>query len=290
MIDFLANVDNVFQGIKGDFDALWSIQRRNSTVEFVTPYTTLSGDAVSVFVTQRDNGYVVSDAGRVSDVAFEQEVVLEDRKTFHFADLVEKFGVKFVCPKEEKRKFFYKTTVDINMMSSIIYDMAHFQKTLMDAILLDTMFAVQESAEAKFFSRRVKEMLREKARLYSTDGRKYELYTDEDVKMFQFTTGVRKVGTDERWLGMSIFCTNVPNLVRSVQRANFGFEFVAKDRGVKMASICDEIPECVRQSKKASVLQLATEKWHDSYGVENYQYSEVESMKSMECLFNTQAA
>ena len=290
MKDLVSGVDKLFAQIKNDFNALWVIQRRNATVEFITPYTTLSGDAVSVFVTQRENGYVVSDAGRVFELASDQEVAVEDRKVFHHSELINKFGVKVVRQREERREFYYKITSDIKMMSSLIYDMAHFQKALMDAILLDTMFVTQESSEAKFFSRRVKETLREKVRLLSSDKDKYELYTDDNVKMFQFTTGVRKVGTNERWLGMSIFCTNVPNLVRSVQRANFGFEFVEKEPGLKMASICDKVPEDVLRNKKSSVLQLATDKWHKSYGVENYQYLDVVSMKSMEFLFGSKAA
>lgn len=290
MKDLVSGADKLFAQIKNDFNALWVIQRRNATVEFITPYTTLSGDAVSVFVTQRKNGYVVSDAGRVFELASEQEVAVEDRKAFHHSELVDKFGVKVVRQNEDKRELYYKMTSDIKMMSSLIYDMAHFQKALMDAILLDTLFVTQESSEAKFFSRRVKDTLREKVRLLSSDKDKYELYTDDNVKMFQFTTGVRKVGTNERWLGMSIFCTNVPNLVRSVQRANFGFEFVEKVSGLKMASICDKVPEDVLRNKKSSILQLATEKWHNAYGVANYQYSDIASMKSMELLLGSKAA
>lgn len=290
MKDLISQVDVLFSRIRSDFNELWSIRHRNSTVEFVTPYTTLSGDAVSVFITQRDNGYVVSDAGRVFDVASEQEVVLADRKTLHYAELIDKFGVKVVHQKESKRVFCYKTTNELTMVSSCIYDIALFQKALMDAILLDTMFASQESSDAIYFSRRVKETLREKVRTLSTDKQKYELYVDDNAKLFQFTTGVRKVGTPNRWLSMNIFCTNLQNFRRSVFRAEFGFKYVEKDPQLRLASVSDALPENLSSNRGVAVLHSAMSKWGHDYGVTNFTYADIEDLTTLETLFKVSVA
>ena len=74
MTNLMLNVEGLYAEIRSDFDSLWSIKNRNATVEFITPYTTLGDDAISVFVTQRDNGYVVSDGGRLYDTGKEQGV------------------------------------------------------------------------------------------------------------------------------------------------------------------------------------------------------------------------
>ncbi len=290
MIDLINQTDRLFEQIKTDFDSLWSVKQRNATIEYITPYTTLTGDAVSVFVTQRDNGYVITDAGCIFDLAAEQEVELGERKTLHYAELVAKFGIKVIAQRDQQKVFCYKNTMDLNMVSSCIYDMANFQQTLMNAILLDTIFSSQETASAKYFNRRVRDTLREKVRALSSDKHKYELYLGEEAKLFQFTTGIREVGTELFWIGMGICRTNLQNFRHSVLRAEFGFKYIGKSENIKMASVSDVLPTSLIENRGVGILQTAMGKWESDYGVSNYKYEDVESLDNMTILFGNPAA
>ena len=136
MTNLMLNVEGLYAEIRSDFDSLWSIKNRNATVEFITPYTTLGDDAISVFVTQRDNGYVVSDGGRLYDTGKEQGVELDGHKGFHYGELIAKFCVKVAEQPQTKRRFFYKMVSDVKMLSSAIYDVAHFQEAMANAVYL----------------------------------------------------------------------------------------------------------------------------------------------------------
>lgn len=293
MIDLLSMTDDIFSQIRNDFNMLWTVKRRNATIEFITPYTMLSGEVVSVFVTQRENGYVVSDAGRIAAIADEQDVELESRKTFHYAELLAKFGISVTKGPDNKRVFCYKRTTDLKLLSSCIYDVAHFQEALVNALLIDTMFAPVETEASKYFGIRVKEVLKDKVHKLSTEGQRYELFTDDSMKFYQFTAGIRRVGSEDRWMGMSICRTNLENYNKSVMRAEVAFSHARKGLNgdaLHLSSISDVLPMRLQNNKKVGFLKGLMDQWKTDFGVENHSYEQVNVMESMDLLFHRRVA
>ena len=287
MIDLMSNVEGLYAEIRSDFDSLWSIKNRNATVEFITPYTTLGDDAISVFVTQRDNGYVVSDGGRLHETGKEQGVELDGHKGFHYGELIAKFGVKVVDQPQTKRRFFYKMVSDMKMLSAAIYDVAHFQEAMANAVFLDTMFAPEEPRESVYFRRRVNEALKQKIRDLSSDDKKYEYIRDDKIRFCRFSSGIREIGTNKLWLGMTICRSNINNYRHSVYQAEFGSTHASQflpDADLRMSTVVDTLPTSLVNNKEAGMLQIVMNGW-PGRRISSLSFEEIIGMASMDTLF-----
>ncbi len=287
MMDLMSNVEGLYAEIRSDFDALWSIKNRNATIEFITPYTTLGDDAISVFVTQRDNGYVVSDGGRLYDTGKEQGVELDGHKGFHYGELIAKFSVKVVEQPQTKRRFFYKMVSDMKMLSAAIYDVAHFQEAMANAVYLDTMFAPEEPRESVYFRRRVSEALKQKIRDQSSEEKKYEYIRDDNIRFCRFSSGIREIGTNKLWLGMTICRSNINNYRHSVYQAEFGFMHASQflpDTDLRMSTVVDVLPTALMNNKEAGKLQVVRNDW-PKRGIKSHSFDEIIGMASMDTLF-----
>ena len=287
MTNLMLNVEGLYAEIRSDFDSLWSIKNRNATVEFITPYTTLGDDAISVFVTQRDNGYVVSDGGRLYDTGKEQGVELDGHKGFHYGELTAKFCVKVVEQPQTKRRFFYKMVSDMKMLSAAIYDVAHFQEAMANAVYLDTMFAPDEPRESVYFRRRVNDVLKQKIRDLSSDGKKYEYIRDDKIRFCRFSSGIREIGTNKLWLGMTICRSNINNYRHSVWQAEFGFVHAGQflpDADLRMSAVVDTLPTALSNNRDAGMLQVVMNGW-PNIGIKSYSYGDITGMASIETLF-----
>ena len=287
MIDLMLNVEGLYAEIRSDFDSLWLIKNRNATVEFITPYTTLGDNAISVFVTQRDNGYVVSDGGRLYDIGREQGVELDGHKGFHYGELMAKFCVKVVEQAQTKRRFFYKIVSDMKMLSAAIYDVAHFQEAMANAVYLDTMFAPEEPRESVYFRRRVNEALKQKIRDLSSDEKKYEYIRDDKIRFCRFSSGIREIGTNKLWLGMAICRSNLNNYRHSVYQAEFGFSHASQflpDADLRMSTVVDALPTALTNNREAGMLQVVMNDW-PRLGISSHSFEEIIGMASMNTLF-----
>jgi hypothetical protein len=289
MSNLLSNIDAIFQEIKGDFDSVWSLRDRETTKEIITPYSTLAGEFVSVFLTQRDNRYVISDGGKLHEIADEQDVSLRTRPRFHYADMLEKYAIKETIRAVDKKIFCYKTTLDIRMLSSFIYDVARFQEMVANSIFLETMFEEQEeSREARYFATRVRRLLTEKARAFSTPNQKYELYRDDNVRFLKFTTGIRQVGTPNIWWGMTIPRSSMAVYERGVFSADCGFRHALKffpSISGKMGAIVDVLPNDIRRNDRTDFLQNIMNGWQEDFHVPTLDYDRIVQAQDMKLFF-----
>lgn len=46
----IANTEQLFRDIKTDFNSLWSFNLRGETLEILTPFSTMTGNIISVFI------------------------------------------------------------------------------------------------------------------------------------------------------------------------------------------------------------------------------------------------
>ncbi len=53
----------IYTDIVNSFGALWNFKEREDTLEIITPFATTSQKFVSIFLTQRDQDYIISDGG-----------------------------------------------------------------------------------------------------------------------------------------------------------------------------------------------------------------------------------
>lgn len=288
MNDIINSAEALFADIKCDFSSLWNIKKRGETIEFITPYAMLSGEFVSVFVTQRQNGYVISDGGRLQEIAEEQKVDLETRNRIHHADMLDKYAVAETFQDGDNRRFHYKITPQMKMISACVYDLARFQEIVANAIFLDTLFDEEESEEIRHFKSRVKELLVSKTKLLSTPDNRYELYADEATRHYHFTTGICEVRTQRIWLGMSVSRSNLTNYQQSVKNAEYGFRHLLKRPPVEnpiLAAIIAPLPDTLKTNATAQRFQIDMDEWKSDLNVSTYSYDQIEQLQTMTDLF-----
>lgn len=277
-------ITEIVESIKHDFTTLWTMRVRGETVELITPYSTLAGELVSVFLTQRNEEFIVSDGGFLLECASQQEIKLSERK-FHEVDLVQQFHVK------STGRYYYKKTINANILSSYIYDIAMFQTSIANAIYHETLFDAQESKEAKYFAKRINDLLKTKIDHSDKDlSERFELYKDEGMKLCRFPTGIRKIGTSQIWLAMAIYRSNLQNYQRSVYRAEFGFTHVheamsGNPGNVNLGMVVDDLPRTLQGNKEAEFLDGVMKGWGSSYDVSSYSFEDIQNLPSVKSLF-----
>jgi hypothetical protein len=120
-------LEKIVVDVRTSFDRLWSIKLRgNDTVEIITPYSTTTSKFVSVYLTIRDNKFIVSDGGLLNSEAYESIIDYENqcllKILYHFESFYE------VKRTEDKQgiKHYYKISQNENLIANLIYEMAQF--------------------------------------------------------------------------------------------------------------------------------------------------------------------
>src|SRR5438874_1999954 len=118
--------DPIIGLIKQDFGTLWQCRNRGTSIEIVTPISTATQKFVSVFITKRENSYIVTDGGWLSN---EDHYGLDDvEENSGFDTTVEHFSkaFKISSTKSNEGTFYYKKAAQNSLLSNAVYDMAHF--------------------------------------------------------------------------------------------------------------------------------------------------------------------
>jgi hypothetical protein len=78
--------EEIYNDIKNAFGQLWTFKERGKSLEIITPYTTTTQKFISVFLSYKDDEYIVSDGGWIDNGFYENTFNLEDdiyRKIAH---------------------------------------------------------------------------------------------------------------------------------------------------------------------------------------------------------------
>jgi hypothetical protein len=123
---------NLFDLIQASFGELWHCQQRGKSLEVTTPFTTTSQKFVTVFVSSRDDGFVVSDGGWVNEGLYDTFIdENEDCAMRFFHHLRSTYSIQETTFSD--RTFYYKkTTSEINI-PSVILDVATFLSCILSA-------------------------------------------------------------------------------------------------------------------------------------------------------------
>jgi hypothetical protein len=119
------------------FDDLWKVKERDKSFELITPYITTSQKFVSVFISEREGEYIVSDGGWISDGAygnqFDRNVSCFEKSFLHYQNA---FSVRETFGKTGAA-FFYKKTTDSYSIPSLVFDMATFISTIVSLSIIE---------------------------------------------------------------------------------------------------------------------------------------------------------
>ena len=117
------DTNEILELLKTDCDSLWKCKKRGDTIEIITPFTTITQNFISIFITQRNGAYIVSDGGwiqehinQITSDTVESEKLLDYFATYYNIGLCE----------ANLRNYYFKSHTDIKMLSAISYDVVHF--------------------------------------------------------------------------------------------------------------------------------------------------------------------
>lgn len=272
----------LFAEIRSDFTSLWDSLVLGDTLEVVTPYSTIAGDVISVFVTMRNNQYIITDGARIDLLAKSQGVNIIERKGCHLCDVLTRLSISEHRSKSGNNLIYrLKKTEDLSMISSYVYDMIHFIDSMANAIMLESYFTTEEDLIAKKFSKKVNDVLRYKINMLPKAARQVDLFRNKSARALQFSSALIHKTRDSLWLGMCINGSNYSNFIRSVQRAEFGFNHasdteLALHNEMQFATITDSIN--FGQNERVNAIQNVISKWAVDHSVRAFTLGQIKEM------------
>lgn len=143
--------ESIFHDVARDYSALWDFKFRGSTLEIITPHSTISNKFISVFLTQRDNEYIVTDGGYLYTSDYVENESVEQSKCYtqtlvHFEKY---YKIRRIYDSREKLIFFLKSA-NRAMISSLIHDMASFVTGVANAQQITLELDLEASTRTRF--------------------------------------------------------------------------------------------------------------------------------------------
>ncbi len=174
------NKSATYDIIKRDFCNLFSFKSHGDTLEIITPLTTLTDKFVSVFLTQRGSKLIVTDGGYILKEIYEHSLLHLDSDIVNVT--IDRYKDFYKVKEKEASgdKFYYQSTDRIELLSSVVFQLAHFILGVVNSYSLDY---------------REKKEIDEKDRFKSeTNSFLQEHYQDSFEKNFKPVKGLRYSG------------------------------------------------------------------------------------------------
>ena len=181
------NPQSIFNNVKESFCSLWTFKHRGTTLEIITPFSTTQSKFISVFVTEREDKFVVTDGGWLFKGEYENELDLDDPVFFKiFSHYELHYDIKNL--QHNEGIFYYKATNKIDLIPNLVYDLSHFLLT----IISTSQIQFQDEKE-----KREKENFRKNADSYLTsvlskDLIKFRRELGEEYKNVRFNAIVQR--------------------------------------------------------------------------------------------------
>lgn len=129
-------METLFDIIRSDFDSLWKVKMRGTTLEVVTPIATTSDKFVSVFITKRDDSYIVTDGGWISEGKYDSDLpLLDDIYVRVFDYYKSEYGINELAANNYI--YYFKKTTNKGMVSSLVFDLATFTSSVISASFIN---------------------------------------------------------------------------------------------------------------------------------------------------------
>ena len=278
--------EKIFFDIKKDFDLLWGYKIRGKTLEIITPFSTLSGDFISIYLTQRDDRYIVSDGQWLAQKIQELELDLGKKNAAYIAETANHYSIKQTCHINNDKAFYFKSTTDLKLLTAYIYDVAHFIETTLNAIYASQVFFEEDVKQEKLFTTRVNNLFLRKIEENRNKQRIFELDRNNPLKAFRFNTILKKEGSSQLWLAMYITGSTTNYFCNSICRASTGFGYVRQKKelisSLYIAAIFDETAQ--GDNPKNSKIQ-AVKDYMENLHPTIYNYSDIEKIDDLSILY-----
>ncbi|MGQ3678885.1 hypothetical protein [Tenacibaculum discolor] len=209
--------------VRNSFDQLWSLKLRGTdTIEISTPYSTTTSKFVSIYVTERNGKFIITDGGLLNSEAYESAIDYENqcllKILYHFESFYEvkrtqdKLGVKH----------YYKTTKEEKLIPNLVYEMAQFVSMCASAATVQ-FEDPKELEERKTFRTKASAYIHTN---FQKDNVRFRANLDKDeFRSVRFSAIIER----KNRLNLISYVTgsNPANFIGSIAKANMNFEIAS---------------------------------------------------------------
>jgi hypothetical protein len=114
----------ILEAFRRDFDSLWTCKQLGGTLEITTPYLLPDSTLVSVFLTERDDRFIVCDGGAIHEMLEEYCSLPADEVRSELLRMSSKFTMKE--GHTDGRPLYFKECKDAKLIPSLAFDVANF--------------------------------------------------------------------------------------------------------------------------------------------------------------------
>lgn len=282
MNKIIQNAEQLFLNISSDFNSLWKYKLRGDTLEIITPFTTMTGSYISVFLTQRDDRFIITDGQSLVHSLMKLEMFSRKAKVY-LEETAAYYNVKKT--QSDNTHFYFKSTFDMNLISAYIYDIVFFQSSALNSIYSEATF-FDSGREYELFSTRANNMLQQKIEENKESNHVFALdRTHNLIRNAGFSSVLTRTNNANVWAAMYITGSNPTNFCSTIYRANTGFMYVNENddrkKFIKIAAVIDETAKGnVKNHERIKFVQNVMASFHPQV----YTFEEL-SNKSLEELY-----
>ncbi len=120
------HLNSIFDIVKTDFCSLIDFKLRGDTIEINTAIPTLTSSYISVFVSFREDTYIVSDGGWFDKNMYES---IDADESDIQRRIIGQYKVHFQIKEtksDDGTRYYYKTTKELKLISALVYDVGHY--------------------------------------------------------------------------------------------------------------------------------------------------------------------
>lgn len=214
-------MDEIFDLIRNAFHSLWKVKHYGKTIEIVTPSFTTNDCFVSIFLTERDGKYIVTDNGWVNDNYYNSQFDNDDEAYLKlFSYFKDKYAIKEL---EAKNKiYYYKYTNNKELVANIVMELSIFISTVVSSSFIE--FQENKDKELRHrFRTSVNAFLTDN---FEKDEIKLGTYVSDNYKDIKFNAVLKK---DDR-LTLYNYVTGTTDFYfrGSLGRSNMNFQLINK--------------------------------------------------------------
>ncbi len=117
-------MEELIREIVTTFSSLWQIKKIGESYEIITPVPTSNNMFVSVFLTKRENEYVVTDAGWIDSGVYDIDEISDNAYKKIMRYYIESYGIKTL--RYRNLIYHYKKTDKAILIPNIVFDVSAF--------------------------------------------------------------------------------------------------------------------------------------------------------------------
>lgn len=255
------------------------MRMRGDTLEVITPFATTNDKFVSVFISERKNGYVVTDGGWITNGIYDCDLPLLNDI---YIKVLNYYSTEYKIKSVEAfdNTYYYKITKEKNLIPNLVFDVAAFIKDVVSSSFIN----YEESKElevSKRFASQANAFFRE---LIPPKQLKMNHYITEGLRGIRFNT---VFALRNRYTLISYVTGSRDNYyILSLSKANTQYDFIESDSINGLVSnkivLLDDTVKSFNSEKVVPFMKVVTSKanrrnvrWKDRKTIEELVAAEI---------------